>query len=264
MGSEANARDSVHQISKIDTLVRADAGEFANGFAFAPFGKRLGEPLIGDLKPRSHILLKPLYEFAKVFRSLGLVSCFGLARSCGGQIERGGVAAQDLTKLLVNVGQTQEEFVGLLLILEVWWVERLDEVKIEVPRRHRRRSLVRGAKEEVSLTGSFMIQPFQFVLPDPVARDVSWQVDALHDLFQSLVVVAVELREIERFCALVDQGVIVVGLLEVQIILAVVRVGRDELTAHRLVDFPEYRFDLGKQVVRWDATQLSDTGLEEA
>ena len=41
--------------------------------------------------------------------------------------------------------------VGLLLILEVWSVERLDEVQVEVARRLRRGPLVGRAEEEIAV-----------------------------------------------------------------------------------------------------------------
>ena len=104
-------------------------------------------------------------------------------------------------------------------------VEGLDEVEVEVPRRHRGGALVGRTEEEVSLARGLALQPFELVLPDLVAGDVGL-VGALHDPLQRLVVVAVELRWIEALGPLLDQGVEVVGLLEVEVVLAVVRVGR--------------------------------------
>ena len=72
-------------------------------------------------------------------------------------------------------------------------VEGLDEVEVEVPRRHGGGALVGRAEEQVSLPRGLVLQPFEFVLPDLVARDVGL-VGALHDPLQGLVVVAVELR----------------------------------------------------------------------
>ena len=82
--------------------------------------------------------------------------------------------------------------------------------------------------------------------------------------FKRLVVVAVELRGIQALGALFDQGVEVVGLLEVEVVLAVVRVRRDELAADRLVDFPQDGLHLGKQIVGRIAAQVLDAGLVEA
>ena len=127
-------------------------------------------------------------------------------------------------EFLVRVCQSQEQLVGFLLILEVRHVEGLDKVDVEIPRRYNRGAFVGRAEEQVSKTRGLALQPFEFVLPDFVAGDVGL-VGALHDPFQGLVVVTVELRGIETFGPLLDQGVEIVGLLEVQVVLAVVRVG---------------------------------------
>ena len=86
------------------------------------------------------------------------------------------------------------------------------------------------------------------MLPNLVAGDVGL-VGALHDPFQSLVVVAVEQGVIKALGSLFDERVEVVGLLEIKVILAVVSVVGDELAADRLVDLAQYRFHLRKEVI---------------
>ena len=142
-------------------------------------------------------------------------------------------------------------------------VEGLDEIDVEIPRRHSRGALVGRAEEKVSMTCGLAFQPFELVLPDFVAGDIGL-VGALHDPFQRLVVVAVELGGIEALGPLLDQGVEVVGLLEVQVVLAIVRVGGDELAAHCLVNFPQNGLHLGEQIVGRIAAQVLNAGLEKA
>ena len=79
-----------------------------------------------------------------------------------------------------------------LLVLEMRRFEWLDEVEVEISRRHSRGALVGGAEEEVSLARGFALQPFELVLPNLVACDIGL-VSALHDPTQGLVVVAVKL-----------------------------------------------------------------------
>ena len=263
VGPKADARDGVHQVAEVDALMGADARKLADGLALGPLGQGLGAPLVGDLEGRGHVLLQPLHEVAQEVRRLGFVGGLGVARGGGRQVQGRGVTAKRRAELLVRVRQAQEQLVGLLLVLEVRRIEGLDEVEVEVPRRHRRGALVGRAEEQVALARGLALQPFELVLPDLVAGDVGL-VGALHDPPERLVVVAVELRGIEALGPLLDQGVEVVGLLEVQVVLAVVRVGRDELPAHRLEDFPQDGLHLGEQVVGRIAAQFLDAGLEEA
>jgi hypothetical protein len=101
------------------------------------------------------------------------------------------------------------------------------------------------------------------VLPDLVAGDVGL-VGALHDPFQGLVIVTVELCVIESHGAILDEGIEVVGLFQVEVILAVVRVGRDELTTHRLMNLPQDYLHLSKQISSRGAAQVLDPGLKQA
>jgi len=106
--------------------------------------------------------------------------------------------------------------------------------------------------------------PDQFVLPNFVAGHIGG-VLAFHDPLERLVIETVELRLAQAFGPLVDQGVEVVGLLQVEIKLAVVGIKGDELAADRFVDFAQDRFHMGLEVlVGLVATQLGDQRVEQA
>ena len=99
--------------------------------------------------------------------------------------------------------------------------------------------------------------------PDRVAGDVGL-VGALHHPPQGVVVVSVQPRPIETLGPLFDQGIEVVGLLKIEVVLAIVRVRRDELTADRLVDLPEHGFHLRQEIVRRVSSEFLDAGLVQA
>ena len=140
-----------------------------------------------------------------------------------GQVEGCRVAAQRFPKAVVGAGQVEEHLVRLLLVAESGRLVRLEEVEVEVARRHRRGPFVRRAEEEITLACRLPRTPFDLVLPDAITGDVGL-VDALHHAAQGSVVVAVQTGRVETVGALLDQGIEVVGLLEVEIELAVVRV----------------------------------------
>ncbi|GIW56388.1 MAG: hypothetical protein KatS3mg082_2792 [Nitrospiraceae bacterium] len=208
------------------------------------------------------MLLQPAHQVPQEPVGLGLVGGLGLTARDGGEVQRRGVVRQRRAELFVRAGEAKEHFVGLLLVLEVRRIERLDEVEIEITGRHGGRAFIGGAEEEISLSCRLALQPFQLVLPYPVAGDIS-VIGALHDPFQGLVVVAIELGGIEALGALLDARVEVVGLLEIQIELPVVRIKGDELAADGLEDRPQDRFHLGTEVIGWVSAQLLDGGLVE-
>src|SRR5262252_4431078 len=84
-----------------------------------------------------------------------------------------------------------------------------------------------------------------------------------HDLSESAKIRLIQLCLIEAFSAFFNQRVIVISLFEVEIVLAVVRVGRDELTTDSPVDFPQDRFYLREQVVSGDPAKVLDAWLIE-
>ena len=70
------------------------------------------------------------------------------------------------------------------------------------------------------------------------------------------VIVAVQLEIVEGGAAILDKGIEVISFLEVQVKLPIVRIGRDELTAYRLVYFSKDGFHLGKQIIRRISTEF--------
>ncbi len=159
--------------------------------------------------------------------------------------------------------EPKEHLVRLLFVPEARRGVGLDKVEVEVARRHGRRPLVRRAEEEVAQPRGVALPPLQLVLPNLEAGHVGC-VFALQDGRERLIVVAVELRVVERFCTLLDLRVVVVRLLEVEIVLAVVRIGRYELPAHGPVDFAQDGLDLREEVVGRLAPQPFDARLVEA
>ena len=160
----------------------------------------------------------------------------------------------------VLAGEAKEHLVRLLPVPERRRFMRLDEVQVEVAWRHRGGALVGRPKEQVAAPRRPPFPPLQLMLPDLIAGDVG-RVGALQHLPERRVVVAVELRVVERLGALFDQGVVVVGLLEVQIVLAVVGIGRDELAAHRAPYLAQHGLHQREQVVGRIAAELLDLRL---
>ena len=243
MRLQADARHRVDQIAQVDAFGRGDPRELAKGMAPRPFRQRLPAALVDDLEGRGHVFLEPIDQIAEEVRGLRLVGGFRVAGGGRGQIEGRRIAAQRAAEAVVRAAQVEEDLVRRLLVPEVRRVVGRDEVEVEVARRHRRGPLVRRPEEQVSLARRPAPAPFELVLPDPVAGDVGL-VGALHHPPQGVVVVAVQPRRIEALGPLLDQGVEVVALLEVEVVLAVVRVRRNELPADRPVDLPEHRLYL--------------------
>ena len=103
------------------------------------------------------------------------------------------------------------------------------------------------------------LEPFELVLPNPITSDVGL-VGALHHPPERFVVVAVQLRRIEALGALFDEGVEVVGLLEVKVVLTVVRVLRDELAANRALDLDQDGLHMSQQIGRSFSSHGSHSG----
>jgi len=76
------------------------------------------------------------------------------------------------------------------------------------------------------------IPPLDLVLPDAIARHVRSCVGVLeHNAAESVEIVAVQLRVVERLSLLLDEGIEVDILLEVDEVLAVLRVEGEKLSA---------------------------------
>ena len=261
---QADAGDGVHQVAEVDALVVGRAGEGADGrAALGPLKKRLGAPLVGHLEGVRHVALQPLHQSAQGFVGLCGVGVLGVAGGRGGQLQGGGVSPERGAEVLVHAGEAEEQLVGLLLVLEARRLERLQEVQVEIPRRHGGGAFVGRAEEQIAVARRLALRPGELVLPDLEAGDVRF-VQTLQQPLERLEVVAVELGGVQAFGALFDEGVEIVGLLQVQVELAVLRVRGDELAAHRAVDLAQHGFHLREQVVRRVAAQLLHAGLVQA
>ena len=75
------------------------------------------------------------------------------------------------------------------------------------------------------------------MLPDALAGEISL-VGTFHHLLEGFIVVAIQLSIIQALGSLLNQGIIVIGLLEVDVILPIVCVKKDKLTTDGLMDFP--------------------------
>ena len=70
---------------------------------------------------------------------------------------------------------------------------------------------------------------------------------------------------IQAFGPSLDECVKVIGLLEIQIILAIIGIRGDKLTTNRSVNFAQHRFNMGLQIlVRLIAAQFGNHGIEKA
>src|SRR5690606_7662098 len=149
-------------------------------------------------------------------------------------------------ELLVPLRQPEEDFVGLALVLEIRRFKRLDEVDVEVAWRLSRGPFVGGAEEEITAAARLALAARELVLPDAVAGDVGRRLRVLeHDAAQTIEVVAIELGVAQRLRPLFDERVEVDILLEVEVVLAVLTVEREKLTADGLHDLAEHGLDGG-------------------
>ena len=185
-----------------------------------------------------------------------------MSRGARPQVERRRAEPERPAESVVLAREPEEHLICALLVLEMRRLVWLDEVEIVVARRHRRGPLVRRTEEEVAKPRRPAFGPLQLVLPNLVPRDVG-RVGAFHDTGKRLVVIAVELGVVERLGALVDQGVVVVGLLEVEVVLAVVPIRRNELAVDRPVNLPQDGLDLREQVVGRLAAEILNARLVE-
>ncbi len=248
MGSQTNAGDGIDHIAEVDALMRVDAGQLPDRLALGPIGERSGSPLVGDFEGIGHALLQPLQQVPQKKGCLGLIGGAGMSRRRGGQVQSRSVVPECRTEFIVHVDEPQIHFVRLLLILEVRRIEGLDEIKVKIPRGNGSRTFVGRTEKEISLTRGLALQPLQLVFPDLVTGDVG-PVRTLHDPFQGLVVITIELRSIQALCPFFDQRVEVVGLFQVEVELPVVGVRGDELPADRPVDLTQDSLYVGEQVV---------------
>ena len=257
---KAEARHRVDEAAEVDHFLGAKARDLAHRLLLAPLDEPSSPAPVRALESVDHVVAKPLHDLAQKAVRLLQVGLLGVSRRNQRQVRRCGVARQRFVEGLVATVQSHEHLVGLLLVLEPRRLVGLDEVQVEVPRRHGGGTLVGRPEEQVAAPRRLSVRPNQLVFPNLVAGDVS-MVGALHDPAERVVVVAVQLGGVQSFGASLDQGVVVVGLFQVQVVLAVVGVRRYELAAHRLVYLVQDGLDLRQEVVGWVASQVLDAGL---
>ena len=148
-----------------------------------------------DLDGGRHVLAQPGRQRAKLIGRLVFIDLLVAARGCRGLFARAGIEAQRAVEGVVAVFQLEEDLVGLLLILEVGRVERLQEIEVEIARRLRRRPLVGSAEEQVAAATGAPLPPLDLMLPDAVARDVRRRIRIFeNDPPQGIKIVPIELR----------------------------------------------------------------------
>ena len=263
---QADPGNGVDQVAEVDGFVGRDSGQPTDSahFFLCPGAHGLCLALVGDFKGIHDVRLQPLDQLFQKTVGLGFVGGLGVARGGGGKVQRGGIVFQRGLELLVDAFQAEEDLVTGLVILELGRIVGLDEIEVEVPLRHGGGALVGSAEEKVADTGGLAFLPGQFMLPDLVTAHIGG-VLAFHDPLERLVVEAVELSLAEAFGPLVDQGVEIVGLFQVEIELVVVRIEGDELAADGFVDLAQDGFHMGLQVlVGFIAAQLGDQRIEQA
>src|ERR1022692_35364 len=160
--------------------------------------------------------------------------------------------------------EAEKHLVGTLFIRVARRVERLNKIQVKVPAGNRRRPLIRCAKKQIAQATCPVLTPFDFMLPYLIAGDMGRHVGAFENLAQGLVIETIESAVIQGLRALLDQRIVVVSFLEIEKPLAVVRIGRNKLTADCFVNFAERGFNHREQVLCWLSPKLSRAGMKQA
>src|ERR1700730_8252765 len=107
-------------------------------------------------------------------------------------------------------------------------LKRLNKVKIEVAARDGGGTFVGCAEKQVAEPAGTSFRPFQFLLPDLVARGVGWDVRAFKYL---------------------PQRIVIVRLFQIDEVLAIVFVRRKELAADSFVNLAKGIFNKREQII---------------
>ena len=151
-----------------------------------------------------------------------------------------------------------------MVVAEPRRLERLDEIDVEVPLGLSRRPIVGRAEEEITVALDAPVLPLDLILPDLVAGDVGGLVGALHQLADGAVVGAIERIIGQGFSALLDLGVVIDVLLQIEIVLLGVRRLGDELAVDGLQRLPQDGLHERQQIGCRLAAHVFDAGLEQA
>ena len=86
----------------------------------------------------------------------------------------------------------EEDLIGFVLVTEAGWLERLNEIDIEVTLGLGGRSIVGRTEEQIAVALYPVALPFYLVLPDLMAGDICVFVRPLHELPNSTVISAIK------------------------------------------------------------------------
>ena len=263
MRCQAKAGDDVHHVAERDRAAGVDVRPFTQVDTLQPVLQRLALALISDFIGDELLLAQPLGHVLQRGGCLVLIDGLGLARAGGREVERRSEALDDAGDGRIAAGQLEKNLVGQVLFLELGRIKGLEEVDVEVAIGLRCWPVVGGAEEEVAAALYLVLNPFQPVLPNLVTGDVGG-VGALHQLTHGAVVRAVELFVVEGGDLLVDLGVVVDVLFQVEVVLLCVGSLRNELTVDGLENFAQHGVNLRQQVVCRVAAHLFDAGVVQA
>ena len=87
--------------------------------------------LVDDIERCQHVGLQPGNERLEESVSLVLVDLPRTGAGRRSHFPSASVKAQGVLERLVHVGQLEEHFIGKLLVLEVRWLERLEEIQVK-------------------------------------------------------------------------------------------------------------------------------------
>ena len=204
---------------------------------------------VGHVHRLRQVLAHPLEQFGETVPCFLFVLHAVAARRGPRHLARTGVKFERRLECLVWPGQPEKDLVGLLLVGEWRWIVGLEHVQVELAGRLSGGTLVGRAEEKVAGPGDPSLAPLDLVLPDAIAGDIG-RFCALHGPCQYLKVGTVELALAQALCALLDLGVKVDVLFQVQVILSVVGVERDELAARRARDLTQDDLDRRSEKIR--------------
>jgi hypothetical protein len=166
-------------------------------------------------------------------------------------------------EVVVQAREPEEDFVRQAVVGELWLVEGLDEVDVEVAFGLRRGAVVRGAEEQIAHAFDATLLPLELVLPD-LEAGVAQVVAAFHQCLDGAVVGTVERIVGQGFGALFDLRVVVDVFLEVEVVLLRVRRFGDELPVDGLEHLPHHGLHHRQQVLGGLTWHVFDARLEQA
>ena len=166
-----------------------------------------------------------------------------------------------MLEVFIRLRQTEKYFVGFVFVLECGRIKRLNEVNIEVPLWLGGGTIIRRTEEQVAVAIDAVLLPFNRVLPYLMASDVGMLVPALHQFNDCAVIGSIKRVLRERLCSLLNLGVVVNILFQIEVVLFSFRCLRNELAIDGLYDLPQGCLNGSQQVIGRISTQVFDAGL---